>query len=51
MKVILNGHAPPSPEMGKVGGVLGPALAEAGHELVATEVARAVPEGASSLVA
>ena len=38
MKVILNGHAPPSPEMGKVGGVLGPALAEAGHELVATEV-------------
>jgi 4-hydroxy-tetrahydrodipicolinate reductase len=37
MRVILNGHAPPSPEMGKVGGVLGPALAEAGHELVATE--------------
>jgi 4-hydroxy-tetrahydrodipicolinate reductase len=37
VKVILNGHAPPSPEMGKVGGVLGPALGEAGHELVATE--------------
>ena len=27
---------PPSPEMGKVGAVLGPALAEAGHELVST---------------
>ena len=37
MKIILNGHAPPSPEMGKVGVVLGAALAEAGHELVATE--------------
>ena len=37
MRVLLNGHAPPSPEMGKVGGVLGPALAETGHELVATE--------------
>jgi 4-hydroxy-tetrahydrodipicolinate reductase len=37
MKIILNGHNPPSPEMGKVGGVLGPALVEAGHELVGTE--------------
>ena len=37
MRVLLNGHAPPSPEMGKVGGVLGPALAETGHELVTTE--------------
>ena len=35
MKVLLNGHKPPSPEMGKVGAVLGPALVEAGHELVA----------------
>ena len=38
MKVLLNGHMPPSPEMGKVGAVLGPALVAAGHELVATEV-------------
>ncbi|HEX4518490.1 MAG TPA: dihydrodipicolinate reductase C-terminal domain-containing protein [Gaiellaceae bacterium] len=37
MRIILNGYSPPSPEMGKVGGILGPALAEAGHELVATE--------------
>ena len=37
MRIILNGHKPPSPETGKVGGVLGPALVEAGHELVATE--------------
>ena len=37
MKVLLNGHMPPSPEMGKVGAVLGPALVAAGHELVATE--------------
>ena len=37
VRILLNGHAPPSPEMGKVGGVLGPALVEAGHELVATE--------------
>ena len=37
MRVLLNGHAPPSPEMGKVGGVLGPALSDAGHELVAAE--------------
>jgi 4-hydroxy-tetrahydrodipicolinate reductase len=37
VRVLLNGHKPPSPEMGKVGGVLGPALVEAGHELVATE--------------
>jgi 4-hydroxy-tetrahydrodipicolinate reductase len=37
VRILLNGYAPPSPEMGKVGGVLGPALVEAGHELVATE--------------
>jgi len=37
VKVLLNGYAPPSPETGKVGGVLGPALAEAGHVLVAAE--------------
>jgi 4-hydroxy-tetrahydrodipicolinate reductase len=37
VRIILNGYSPPSPEMGKVGGILGPALAEAGHELVATE--------------
>ncbi len=37
MRVLLNGHKPPSPEMGKVGAVLGPALVEAGHELVSTE--------------
>ena len=29
-EVLLNGHAPPSPEMGKVGAVLGPYLASAG---------------------
>jgi 4-hydroxy-tetrahydrodipicolinate reductase len=37
MKILLNGYSPPSPEMGKVGGILGPALVEAGHALVATE--------------
>jgi 4-hydroxy-tetrahydrodipicolinate reductase len=37
MKILLNGHRPPSPELGKVGAVLGPALLEAGHELVASE--------------
>ena len=37
MKVILNGWSPPSPETGKVGGVLGPLLQQAGHELVARE--------------
>jgi 4-hydroxy-tetrahydrodipicolinate reductase len=37
MRIILNGYSPPSPETGKVGGILGPALVEAGHELVATE--------------
>jgi 4-hydroxy-tetrahydrodipicolinate reductase len=37
VKVLLHGHKPPSPEMGKVGAVLGPALVEAGHELVTTE--------------
>lgn len=37
MKVLLNGYRPPSPELGKVGAILGPALVEAGHELVGTE--------------
>jgi len=37
VKILLNGHRPPSPEMGKVGAVLGPALEAAGHELIATE--------------
>ncbi len=37
MKIILNGHKPPSPEMGKVGAVLGAYLREHGHELVSTE--------------
>ena len=37
MKILLNGHKPPSPEMGKVGAVLGAHLQELGHELVATE--------------
>ncbi len=37
MKILLNGHRPPSPEMGKVGAMLGPALEAAGHELVAAE--------------
>lgn len=39
MKILLNGYKPPSDEMGKVGAVLGPALVEAGHELVETEAA------------
>jgi 4-hydroxy-tetrahydrodipicolinate reductase len=37
VRILLNGHAPPSPETGKVGAVLGPALAEAGHDLVSSE--------------
>ena len=37
MKILLNGYAPPSPETGKVGAVLGPYLESIGHELVATE--------------
>src|SRR3954469_3394203 len=37
MEILLYGHKPPSPEMGKVGAVLGPALVDAGHELVETE--------------
>jgi 4-hydroxy-tetrahydrodipicolinate reductase len=37
VKIVLNGHKPPSPETGKVGAVLGPALEGAGHELVASE--------------
>jgi len=39
VKILLNGHRPPSPEMGKVGAVLGPALEAAGHELVESEAA------------
>jgi 4-hydroxy-tetrahydrodipicolinate reductase len=37
VRILLNGYMPPSPEMGKVGAVLGPALVEAGHELAAAE--------------
>ena len=37
MNILLHGHKPPSPEMGKVGAVLGPALVDEGHELVTTE--------------
>jgi 4-hydroxy-tetrahydrodipicolinate reductase len=37
VRILLNGYAPPSPAMGKVGAVLGPALERAGHELVANE--------------
>jgi len=37
VKILLHGHKPPSPEMGKVGAVLGPALVDAGHELVVGE--------------
>jgi 4-hydroxy-tetrahydrodipicolinate reductase len=37
LNILLHGHKPPSPEMGKVGAVLGPALVAAGHELVTTE--------------
>jgi len=37
VKILLHRHKPPSPEMGKVGAVLGPALVEAGHELVTSE--------------
>jgi 4-hydroxy-tetrahydrodipicolinate reductase len=37
MRILLNGYSPPSPATGKVGGILGPALVEGGHELVSTE--------------
>ena len=37
MKIVLYGWAPPSPEVGKVAAVLGPALEAAGHELVGSE--------------
>jgi 4-hydroxy-tetrahydrodipicolinate reductase len=37
VRILLNGHRPPSPEMGKVGAVLGPALVADGHELVPNE--------------
>ena len=39
MNVLLNGHSPPSPVMGKVGAVLGPYLESVGHRLVASEEA------------
>jgi 4-hydroxy-tetrahydrodipicolinate reductase len=37
MRILLNGWMPPSPALGKVAGVIGPALEQAGHELVGTE--------------
>jgi 4-hydroxy-tetrahydrodipicolinate reductase len=37
VRILLNGWRPPSPETGKVGAILGPALVEAGHSLVASE--------------
>jgi 4-hydroxy-tetrahydrodipicolinate reductase len=37
VKILLNGHAPPSPETGKVGAILGPFLEQQGHELVPSE--------------
>ena len=37
MKIVFNGVAPPSPETGKVGAVLGPYLEARGHELVGSE--------------
>jgi 4-hydroxy-tetrahydrodipicolinate reductase len=37
VKILLNGRKPPSPETGKVGAVLGPALVAEGHVLVTTE--------------
>jgi 4-hydroxy-tetrahydrodipicolinate reductase len=37
VRILLNGYAPPSPVMGKVGAALGPGLVAAGHELVAGE--------------
>jgi 4-hydroxy-tetrahydrodipicolinate reductase len=37
VKILLNGWAPPSPETGKVGSVVGPYLAAHGHELVGSE--------------
>jgi 4-hydroxy-tetrahydrodipicolinate reductase len=37
VKIVFNGVAPPSPETGKVGAVLGPYLEAHGHELVGSE--------------
>jgi len=37
VNVLLNGHAPPSPTMGKVGAALGPYLEGLGHRLVVSE--------------
>ena len=37
MRILLNGWVPPSPALGKVAAILGPALEAAGHRLVATE--------------
>jgi 4-hydroxy-tetrahydrodipicolinate reductase len=39
VNVLLNGHSPPSPAMGKVGSVLGPYLEGIGHRLVSSEEA------------
>jgi len=44
LKIVLYGWSPPSPETGKVAAVLGPALEEAGHELVPSE------DGAEAMV-
>jgi 4-hydroxy-tetrahydrodipicolinate reductase len=37
VNILLNGYAPPSPETGKVGAVLGPYLVAHGHALVGSE--------------
>jgi 4-hydroxy-tetrahydrodipicolinate reductase len=37
VRIVLYGWTPPSPELGKVAAVVGPALEAAGHELVAAE--------------
>jgi len=42
VRIIFNGYQPPSPELGKVAAILGPALLDAGHELVETEAAAEV---------
>jgi 4-hydroxy-tetrahydrodipicolinate reductase len=37
LRILLYGWTPPSPELGKVAAVVGPALEAAGHQLVAAE--------------
>ena len=37
MRILLNGWMPPSPALGKVAAVVGPALKAAGHQLVGSE--------------